>query len=90
VGERVLRADLAAAERHRQDHKLLSSAPEKQADEFNGYIARMNAANGELGLVIAFPQGALTRSGDCTLIEEWTATGARLLTGEPAGADEQG
>jgi hypothetical protein len=37
-----------------QDHKLLSSAPEKQADEFNRYIGLMNAANGELGLVIAF------------------------------------
>jgi hypothetical protein len=37
-----------------QDHKLLSSAPDSQADEFNRYIARMNAANGELGLVIAF------------------------------------
>jgi hypothetical protein len=36
-----------------QDHKLLSSAPEKQADEFNRYIGLMNAANGELGLVIA-------------------------------------
>jgi hypothetical protein len=37
-----------------QDHKLRDTAPESQADEFNRYIARMNAANGELGLVIAF------------------------------------